>query len=424
MLNRYLLNLIIVTLFFDAQVYSFYLFGARIRPVQVVGLIGFLLVLAASFLGKVHFRRTFLDLPLWCYLGVNFLAILGSRQLNRSLKIAILLISLVILYYLVVALIPNREVFDRAFRFLLLAGVVEIGFGLYQVAAGLVNILFKIRLPVGHLGVFHADYIGAPWGRPYGTFVEPDWYGAVCLFFATVFLVLYFNKPERKTFHLLGLVLSLSGLFLSFVRAAWGGFLFALIFLFIFRKKAEGVRLRPAVVLKTGHFAAVILLFAVALLPPLQTIVQKRFFPSTNVERFTTRDIRIHAIEESFWTFLDSPIIGHGPGTEGEVMSFNPSIVMTALQDTGILGLFFLIFLLWRFFAAGLRRVSCSEGAYQPQSFALIAGLAGLFLTYVLTSGLWLPFTWIFMAITVAALSIGRAAGSAPERPMNQERCG
>jgi hypothetical protein len=77
---------------------------------------------------------------------------------------------------------------------------------------------------------------------------------------------------------------------------------------------------------------------------------------------------------------------------------------VTALHDTGLLGLLILLWLLLGYFRTMLRAVS--EGA-RSEHRALLAGLtagaAGLFVAFQASTGLILLFPWLLMGLSVLA---------------------
>lgn len=125
-------------------------------------------------------------------------------------------------------------------------------------------------------------------------------------------------------------------------------------------------------------------------------------------EQLWSVDIRFLAMKESFLSFLTSPLIGQGPGTIGKTMAFNPSLLTTLLEDTGILGFVVFLVFLFQVFRSGLKKISELDEKCQSTSFALSVALAGLFSSYIFTNGLWIPFTWVFMALAVASIKLDR----------------
>jgi len=406
-MNKLFIYSIILMLFFEGKGFSFYLFGARIRVIQIFGSIGFLLLLIGTFTGKIHLKKTNIDFPLWSYIGINFVAICFSIDPARSTKIVLLLLSNALLYYLVVALITTRKLFDNSFILLLYIGMAQIIYGLYQTGAGMLNYFLGMKLPIGYLDVVHTNYIGAPWGRPYGTFVEPDWYGTICMFYALLFLILYYSKLRRTKFYFIGLLVSLAGLLVSFVRAAWLGFFIGLIFLLILRNKSKLLRYNSAILTRNIFILFSCLLLLLLLSQSFRTVLKERFYPLDKTARFYTLNIRFVAMKESFNSFLKSPIIGLGPGSVGKTLEFNPSIVTTVLENTGIAGFALFILLIGKLFIYNLKKIPSLDEKYQLTSLSLLIGLIGLLTSYIFTNGFWIPFTWIFFAYNITALKMG-----------------
>jgi len=407
--------LIIITLFLEASIFSFYLLGARIRIVQIIEIIVLFCIFIRFSIGKFRFLKTPIDVPLFGYLLINFIAIINSPSIYRSLKISILLLSLALLYYIIVNYIDNKELFVNAFNLLLYVGLLEIIYGLYQVVAGIFNHYFNTNLYIGYLGLMHAEFINSPWGRPYGTFIEPDWYGAVAMFFSLLFISLYFSQlRERKKLYLFGMIISILGMFLSFVRISWVGFLVGMIFLLIFRPKVKLSKLNVKNFTKFFFYFIVFFLLFIFLTPNLLNILNTRFTFEGDAG-ISVNNIRFIQFKHALKLFLNSPIIGNGPGCfsvlGGEkdygMLRFDLSIVTTVLADTGILGAIFFIILSFSFFKYNLLTIPKINGFYQVVSFSLLGGIIGLFISYIFTQGFWIPFTWVFLGFNISALRIG-----------------
>lgn len=392
-------------------------------------MVALLTLLAKFFTGKTKLSKTPIDLPLWGYILVNFVAIANAPSIERSLKISILLLSLAILYYLVVNFIERKELFNKAFNLLLYVGLGEIIYGLYQVVGGIFNYYLGTNLFIGYSGLIHSDFIKSPWGRPYGTFIEPDWYGAVAMFYSILFISLFFSQlRERKKFYLFGMIISIFGMILSFVRASWIGFLGGIVFLLIFKSKVELSRLNIKNFTKFLICFIVIFLLFIFLTPSLLNILSTRFTFEGNAG-ISANNVRFIQFKHSLKLFLDSPIIGNGPGCfsilgiwgdsesyynmlvkEGLLSiesRYDPSIITTVLADTGIIGMIFFILIMYRLFKYNFRNISKISGYQQIVSFSLLGGLSGLFVSYIFTHGFWIPFTWVFLAFNIAAIKIG-----------------
>lgn len=427
--KEWLIYAIIITLFFEGYAFSFYLFGTRIRTVQIVEIITLFNLLIAIVLGKTKLKKTPLDFPLAAFILVNFVALVNAPSFSHGLKVAVLLLSLALLYYVIVNSITKRKLFDKAFNLLLCIGLVEILYGLYQVLAGICNYYLNINLPVGHESIIHREFIASPWGRPYGTFVEPDWYGAISMFYSLLFIALYFSRlNERKKFYLFGMIISILGMFLSFVRASWVGFLMGLFLLAIFGHKIKLSKIRLHFYVKIVSFMILIMLILLILSPPIRIIISKRFTAEGSAGISTT-NARFIQISHSLKLFSYHPILGNGPGSfaflgiygdsedyyqdlveKGELSierRYDPSILTTVLADTGIIGTFIFFLISFMYFKHNIKVIPLISNRYQVISFGLFAGIIGLFISYIYTHGFWIPFTWVFLGFNICALRLG-----------------
>ncbi len=425
--KNWLIYAIILSLFLEAHVFSFYLVGARIRAVQILEIIALIYLLTAILMGKIVLKKMPLSSFLWLYILVNFIAIINSVSFARGLKISILLLGLGLLYYVIINLITERKIFNKAFNLLLYVGVAEILYGLYQVFAGMCNYYLSINLPIGHRGMTHAEFIGSPWGRPYGTFVEPDWFGAICMFYALLFIALYFSKlKHNKRFYLFGIMISTMGLFLGFVRASWIGFLIGLLALLVFSKKIRLSRLKIFLFSKISLGSILVILLLTFVFPIINEIIKSRFITKTPI---TLSDVRLVKSIHALRLFLEHPIIGNGPGSfgiqgiwgdseeyyeklvaEGKLSPegrFDTNIITTVLADTGIVGFFFFILISITFLRYNLRAIPMINNDYQIISVGFFGGIIGLFISYIFTTGFWMSFTWVFVGFNIASIKVG-----------------
>jgi hypothetical protein len=148
--KRLIAYAIILSLFFEGNMFSFYFYGIRVRLVQIIEIIGIIIFLILLSLNKVRLKKTPVDFSLISYVAINFIAVINSLSLKRGLKIAFLLLSLALLYYLIANLLAQKIIFEKAFNLLLVAGLLIILFGLYQVLAGALNYYLNTNLPIGH----------------------------------------------------------------------------------------------------------------------------------------------------------------------------------------------------------------------------------------------------------------------------------
>ena len=468
--------MLVVAVFFEGAGYSFQAMGVRVRSVQVLEIVflGFLGVL--WLLGKWRWQKSPLDFWLLAYLSINFIAIFNSQWKARSVKIFLLFVSLAILYWLVYQLLRTAKDIFLAFYVFLAMGTLQVLFGLYQVLAGALNHYRGWRLPIGYAGIVQREFINSVWGRPYGTQVEPDFYGAICMVFALIFIILYFSKSGiSKRWLLAGMFVSMLGLYLSFVRTSWLVFLLVLPILPFFKKKLSFFRFtwKSAVFIISVAVGAHVI--AVNTVPPIKQIIQSRFgtkvlakieekvlakieekvpakieekVPAKIEEKVPAKieegtahqdlpavrqdsssllnkqNVRFRMIKISLWAWRENPVFGNGPGSfayanwrysygdagarqkiaEKASPRTNPSILFTVLEETGLLGLIVFMVIAGKILFLSFNKLTVPPTPLTPQTFALFVGLVALFLFYMLTDGLWLPLSWVFLGLNIASL--------------------
>lgn len=432
---RFLLVALIVSLFFEGKGYSVQVMGARVRSVQIIEIIGLVFLAFMLFTKKWPWHKSKMDLLILAYVSINLLSLTQAAWMRRSVKIAILICSLALIYWLTYQLIRNRSDWILAFATLLICGTLEVMYGLYQVLAGALNGYYGLNLPIGYDGMVHNKYINSIWGRPYGTTVEPDTYGAICMLMALIFLVLFvsFQKRFRK-WMLIGFIIALAGLYLSFVRAAWLAFFVMLPVMVILKPKRGPSRLNWKV--SAGVVVTLLLLhfFAVKTLPPISRIHEYRFaspsiynqkkpFYPPKKSMLNKQNTRLGKMKIAWQAFLKSPIIGNGPGSfaysrwsfehgeaearkraaENEKPLWNSSMVFTVLEDNGALGFVIFAIMGFIFFKHNRKHLSSADSKEAVLHLALFYGLLGLFMSYFFTSGLWLPMTWVLLALNMAS---------------------
>jgi hypothetical protein len=427
-----MLYLIILSLFFEGYVFSFYLFESRIRVVQILEIVSVSYLLFCIFTKRIEYKKSPIDLLIWSYIGINFIVLFKADWLGRSIKIFILLLSLVILYFILYNMLRTKKIFRNALNLLIYVGFFEILYGLYQVYAGAINFYFNARLPIGYMGMIHAGYIGSPWGRPYGTFMEPNWYGAVCMFYALLFSVLASNNSasKRKVYSFMFHV-AFFGLFFSFTRGAWLGFAFGIISLFIFKNKPPVLNF--TLYCKNFFLGISLIILVIILSSQVRGILKERFYPTYDTgASFSVNNARFQLIKQSVNKSFKNILIGSGPGsgafkylefqigtenakkiTKNTIRlqngneGFDPSIISTVMSDTGIIGLSIFILLVLKIFIFNIRYIPLLIGEYQLIGAGLFLGLSGLAISYIFTQGLWIPFTWVFLAFNIAVFRVG-----------------
>lgn len=418
--------LLIATIFLESTGTSLYAGGARIRPAQLI-LLPALLNLCLYVVGDpARLRRIPLLAPLLFYLACNFLSTLFSVSLRQSLKIFVLLTSLVVLYIAVYTFLRNDPAaWPSVFRFYIFIGLLQVGYGLYQVAAAYLNARLGLTLPIGALGIVHAQYLGTVFGRPYGTLPEPDTYGAVCLFYALLLGLMWASASNRflsgrRAF--LVAMAALGGLLIGMVRASWLGFLVGLGWAVwtLVTGRFRGIRtLRVTFVLS---LAFVVVAGMVATSPIIRRVLARRLSTGQNAAEtaISFQNARFRQMLASYYLWRQRPFLGNGPGSfsilgirgaheeyyiylgSDSTRIYDPSIVTTVLNDTGLLGVVAFLLLAGAYFVHVRRRVRrLRDRVSQSAALAGHCAIVGLFASFIFTHYFWLPLTWLFLAMTM-----------------------
>ena len=418
--------LLTAAIFLESTGTSLYLGGARIRPAQIV-LLPAVANLAFFVAGDLtRLRRVPLLAPLVFYLACSFLSALFGPSFHQCFKILLLLISLALLYVVAYTYLrADRPAWPGVFRFFVFIGFLQVAYGLYQVAAGLLNVRLGWWLPIGELGMAHTDYLGTSFGRPYGTLPEPDTYGAVCLFFALLLGLMWFTASNRfgsGRWTFLVAAAALAGLLIGLVRAAWFGFLVGLACAGYTYAAGRIRGIRALRVAAAGFLAFVVVTAAVATSPPLRRVLARRFSTSQDAAEtaISLKNARFQQMLASYQLWRQRPLLGNGPGSfsirgvrgahedyfiaigADSSRLYDPSMLTTLLNDTGLLGVGAFLLLVWNYFGHVNRRARLlPDRTARNAARAGECALVGLFASFVFTHYFWLPFTWLFLAVSL-----------------------
>jgi len=431
--------LLTATIFLESSNLSLYVAGARVRPAQILLLLALPSVVLSVAGDIVRLRRVPMLAPLVFYLACNFVSALFGPALHQCFKIFLLLTSLVALYAVTYVLVrddPGTR--PSLFRFFVIVGLVEILYGLYQVGAGAANVRLGLSLPIGHLGIVHTEYLGTFFGRPYGSLPEPDVYGAVCLFYGLLLGLMWLSGSDRfglGKLLFLGAAAAMAGLLIGMVRASWFGFLVGLGWAFHLRLIGRFPRIRALRFAGAFGLIALVVAGSLASSPRLREILARRFATGSKAAEtsLSTHNVRFRQLAFSYKLFLRRPLIGNGPGSfsilgtigahEEHYISigadlsriYDPCLVTTVLNDTGLLGAAAFLAVVASYFGHVRRRLRLlADGAARNTALAAHCALIGLFASFIFTHYFWLPFTWLFIAMTVLLFEPGAGENQRP----------
>jgi O-antigen ligase len=416
------LYLLIPAFFLEADIYAISFADARIRLYHIVILVMFARLLIDTFvLKRQAWHKTSLDIPLIIYGIINVTAIFQAIYRFQSVKVGALIVLLIMLYFILTNISWNRQLFLNVFRYTLLLGVIELALGYYQVFSHILVSRFNVSLPL--MQAMQSDIL--VFGRPYGTFVEPDWFGFVtAIFFMLTFLMaISYQFRSYKLELMLLSFLFFVGNVLSVTRGSWVGIAITLVALpLIHMKLSKANAKQPIIQTKLifigGLLAMTLVIFLYALLPQVHEIVKERFISIGSVETLDNEP-RIITMQDSLNHIANKPIFGNGPGSYKEIgvvpfvserdrpfseyEPFLTNIFLTILNDTGIIGLFIFFVMMYRFyriFAQGMKKFGRDQ-VLGTLLFALFVVNVMIFVSFQITTGFWLGITWFFIAMMV-----------------------
>jgi hypothetical protein len=277
-----------------------------------------------------------------------------------------------------------------------------------------------------------------PFIRPTGTIscCDSDFFAIMLLgpFVSLVVLKILKVKVFSSSFDYILITSIALNILGSFVRSSWIGFIAAFLFFFFFsfRNKLGSKVSKIANFKKIFSISIVfsVFLFIVFLSSSsqLQEFTKNRLdFDRVNEQGELSGssiqgNIRLLMMAVSFENAMKNPIIGNGPAaftTQGMEMdhnkvlhagdfAFDPSIVTTIFNDTGLIGVFLFLFFIIKFFSYIFKTFRENEDdilAKHALSFSI--AIAGLLVAYIPSTALWIPFSWVYFSIPIAlAISI------------------
>lgn len=389
-------TLIIITVTFHTQ-----RFGVPFKPdgVAVAILVGILLFAAPGSL--LSFWRFPLVIPIIGYLLSNLTAsLLYSPIPDISLtQTAILAGRAMTFFGVVIAVQLVPELRRRWTKWLLWLVIVHTFVGL----VGMVVYRFQ-RTPFVVFGQNGGSSISIN-----GFFLEPNLYAAFVLSVLSLFMpILLYSGEKAGPLAYSGFAIGLIGLVLSYTRSSWLGLILVAgcLSLCIMTGSGTGARRRFVVLFFAFSLTASVLVFAflsLALIGVESPLMQR--FQAIVDRNSVSSAVRISVWKLGIEHWHRHEWIGNGPlslsgivGGDGWVFSS----VLQALADSGIIGAFFMLWLIlgcaaytWRAFR--LATNDWDRGAALGYFLAQI----GLFFTSQFSSFFWGGFTWALFGLAV-----------------------
>lgn len=388
----------------------FYLdvFGWNARPEHFAVFFAVFAVGAWAIVGKRRLKLNRLDYCILFFVGANFVgSSLGSSDPALTLRWALQNCLAVLFYFLIRLLLQNATILNRAVKIFLTIAVIESIYGMFCYMS---HQVFDTSF-----GVQVGQYLGDV-AAPFGTMYEPNLFGA----YTASASVIFFSYYLFAGYHIRDLVCFLTtaiASFLSFSRASLVALLVVGAYLFWKNhRQGEGKTLRKW--MTVGLVAALIL---VLFLGPLGRIVRERF---TNLAYEGLADEtalgRAIVYQEALQEIPGHLLIGRGTASFNLTFDWNRYIPSWAsektwignaplriLHDTGLLGLasivgFFVI--VWLRIRPALRTPSRKNCV----AVALWAGMIIYSISFQLTDGTILAFTWVQFGLLASAATLSQ----------------
>jgi hypothetical protein len=385
--------------------------GVNVRPEHLaVGLLCLALPLLLKRRPQQPAVWIFADYALAAYVGLNILSsLVVSPAPSQTLKWSMQQMLAILPYFFLRVLAEDERRLRWAFRAFLVVGALAAAYG---VIAYYSNFLFD-----SEFGVEVEQYVTMP--ATYGTQFEANILGAYCGACSVAMLAMYVQ--EKRRIYLVGYGITLAGMAVSLSRGALGATFIGLVLLAYCARKMGLLNWH---VLRS--IAVATLCVGIVSLPVLGSRYSERLStlnvadPSAD-ENTLVRLIQMAAAAENI---AKSPVLGNG--TASFQLLFGPEVAgvdiaaetpwisnseLRILHDTGVIG--FTVFVLflgsllrqsWRH----LKRVSA------PALLALLVSAAVYAVSFQVTEGTILAFTWVHLGLIACALSVPTSSEGYP----------
>jgi len=398
--------LIIITMFFDNKAFhiNFDSVPFDIQPIHLVVFISFplLIILLIDHVRKNH------TITIHQYFLISFFLFALIKTIfnyNTDSFSYFGLFSIgVVLYFSFIFFLKKSDL-SFLYNLLLLSGFFQLFLGLIQVILGFLTYanFYNFDFYIQHL-----DYV--MFGRPFGTLVEPDFFGAISTFFAFLFLKEYIST--KSNIYYFSFLLSFLLLFYGGVRAAIISFILSFIYLLYYFRREIKMNLKESL----------IIFYSLLFLSPLffSTILRFSYLFRTEFWTEGINNPRILQLGVSFAQFLESPIFGNGLNAymflgdfyEDAIkigqpnwvnQGYDPSLITSLLNDTGIFG--FSIFGLFIYYY--FKNLSINLNS---RNIFVFCAISSFLTTFLFTNGLILHFTWVFLAFSEILFSFNTSS--------------
>jgi O-antigen ligase len=384
-------------------------FGWNARPEHFAAFVAVFAVGVWIVTGKKRLKLNRLDYCILLFVAANFISSsLGSSDPASTLRWALQNCLAVLFYFLIRVLVQDATVLDRAVKIFLTVAAIESVYGIF---CYLSHQAFDTSF-----GVSVGQYLGDV-AAPFGSMYEPNLFGAYTASASVVFFSLYLFAGHRVRDLVCFLITAIAS-FLSFSRASLIALVVTGAYLFWkSHRQTEGKALRK--LLTVGLIAGLIL---VLFSGPLGQIIRARFTNLLN-EGLTeeTTISRVIIMQDALQDIPGHLLIGRGtasfnltfdwaryiPAWAGD-KTWIGNAPLRILHDTGLLGLASIV----AFFVIAWIEIRHAVKAPSPKNCLVVALWAGIIIyvmSFQLTDGTILAFTWVQLGLLASAATLSPA---------------
>jgi hypothetical protein len=386
-------------------------FGWKARPEHFAVAFVSMAVCVCLLRHEQKMRLEKVDYWVLAYVAINYASsAFASTVPSATLRWALMNNLAVLPYFLIRFLARDLETLRKAFRILLVVGIVESAYGILCYAS---HHAFGTTTGMG-IGQYLVDV-----AAPYGSLYEPNLFGAYTAFCAVLFLALYVvGEKHRRGFLICYLVVSLAAT-LSLSRAAIVALVVVSGWVF-WKARQHRTTQRNSLTFLIPVFALILIMGVTVVGGVMRERFGDLFNQGLEEETAVTRYV---VIVESLKDIPNRLLLGNGtaslqlsfewsryiPEWESE-RAWVANVIIRILHDTGLLGLSAFLafaFSLWLKVKQALRQ----QNSQLSMLIGLSAGVLLYGITFQFTDGTTLAFCWVHLGFLASAAILMNRVG-------------
>lgn len=302
------------------------------------------------FLGKTKWKRSPFNIPLYIFIGSQFLALLFSLNKLISVKHFFMKVEFILLFFITLTIFRSIDDIKKIVRFWIVSCFFVNLYGILENIVGR-NYLYELNLIPTNIAYYIRDDIRGGFGRSSSIFGQPIAYGfyLIILFYFYIFLLK--QGMLKRSWYIVLNIIHIIAIFLTISRSIWVAFIISLFFftsLWGFRRKSYFAQILPIILI------GILLLFPLSR-GKLYDFAARSF--SSYYEESSNIRARIGMIKAASIVVRERYLTGLGPGypwhmrekylSEGYDFHSYENTFLLLFLESGLLGLSsFILFIL------------------------------------------------------------------------------